>query len=193
AIVDKGEVVQLIDDLITDVGGWFRDPVVHVGHDEVNLKSWGDIDVKAMMRRFETELVGILEKNGKQYAGWDEIADVSFDFFECILTDVLHHSSMVSKISFLKTHSSQYGGPQALTESKQLSTQDLQILLSDLLLTGIWTVPRVRHGANRLGRSRTLLIQLTIFLDISLTQDNGTTGPLCIPSTLCTTFPNPLS
>ncbi|KAJ3295680.1 hypothetical protein HDU79_008706, partial [Rhizoclosmatium sp. JEL0117] len=76
AIVDKGEVVQLIDDLITDVGGWFRDPVVHVGHDEVNLKSWGDIDVKAMMRRFETELVGILEKNGRQYAGWDEIADL---------------------------------------------------------------------------------------------------------------------
>ncbi|KAJ3029356.1 UNVERIFIED_CONTAM: hypothetical protein HDU68_012422 [Siphonaria sp. JEL0065] len=76
AIVSKGEVMQVVDDLITDVGGWFKDPVCHVGHDEVNMKSYGDIDVKGMMRNFEVELLSILERNGKQYAGWDEVADL---------------------------------------------------------------------------------------------------------------------
>ncbi|KAI9335243.1 glycoside hydrolase superfamily [Obelidium mucronatum] len=78
AIVEKGEVMQIVDDLVSDIGSWFRDPVLHVGHDEVNMKSYGDIDVKKMMRDFEVQLVGILERNGKRFAGWDEIADVSY-------------------------------------------------------------------------------------------------------------------
>ncbi|KAI9341739.1 glycoside hydrolase superfamily [Obelidium mucronatum] len=58
------------------VGSWFKDPVIHVGHDEVSNAPYGSRNVLEMMRSFETQLVAILRKNGKQYAGWDEISDV---------------------------------------------------------------------------------------------------------------------
>ncbi|KAJ3245090.1 hypothetical protein HDU78_009928 [Chytriomyces hyalinus] len=80
----EGGTLQIIDDLISDVGNWFQDPVLHVGHDEVPANAYTDVadaektdkaNLTKIMREFEVQLAGIMEKNGKMYAAWDEIVE----------------------------------------------------------------------------------------------------------------------
>jgi len=72
--------LTIIDLLITDVGNWFVDPILHVGHDEVNPRPYGLVPSKngepvvaPLMRGFEPKLIAILDKNKKRYAAWDEV------------------------------------------------------------------------------------------------------------------------
>ncbi|KAJ3022139.1 UNVERIFIED_CONTAM: N-acetyl-glucosamine-6-phosphate deacetylase [Siphonaria sp. JEL0065] len=82
--IRKPAAIALIDQLIREVGAWFEDPVLHVGHDEVNARGYGLVPdnwdsvpadaTHAMMQEFEPKLVNILKKYGKTYAAWDEVA-----------------------------------------------------------------------------------------------------------------------
>ncbi|KAI8827830.1 glycoside hydrolase superfamily [Chytriomyces cf. hyalinus JEL632] len=75
---------DLVDQLVGEVGGWFEDPVIHVGHDEINPRVYGvvkDTDdhpshraFDKVMPAFEKKLVAILAKHNKQMAAWDEVA-----------------------------------------------------------------------------------------------------------------------
>jgi len=71
--------------LISEVGSWFQDPVLHVGHDEINARAyklvpeaWDEVPFDAlfpMMREFEPKLLKMLAKAKKTYAAWDDVAD----------------------------------------------------------------------------------------------------------------------
>ncbi|KAI9201796.1 glycoside hydrolase superfamily [Polychytrium aggregatum] len=80
--VQNPKAMAFLDELITEIGSWFADPVVHVGHDEVNLRGYGlapdnwdvvpqDL-IHPLMREFEPKLLNILKKNKKTWASWDE-------------------------------------------------------------------------------------------------------------------------
>ncbi|KAI9327966.1 glycoside hydrolase superfamily, partial [Obelidium mucronatum] len=82
--VRKSKAIALLDQLVGEVGAWFADPVLHVGHDEVNARAYGLVPdnwdsvpadaTHALMRDFEPKLLSILAKHGKKYAAWDEVA-----------------------------------------------------------------------------------------------------------------------
>ncbi|KAJ3028411.1 UNVERIFIED_CONTAM: hypothetical protein HDU68_001742 [Siphonaria sp. JEL0065] len=79
--VRQEKALVLLDQLINEVGSWFSDPVLHVGHDEVNPRAYGLVPdnwdvapletLHPMMRNFDARLVNML--GGKTLAGWDEI------------------------------------------------------------------------------------------------------------------------
>ncbi|KAJ3061645.1 N-acetyl-glucosamine-6-phosphate deacetylase [Rhizoclosmatium hyalinum] len=79
--VRKEKALEVLDQLINEIGSWFSDPVIHVGHDEVNTRAYGLIPdnwdsvpadaLHPMMRNFDTRLLGML--GGKTLAAWDEI------------------------------------------------------------------------------------------------------------------------
>ncbi|KAI8613494.1 glycoside hydrolase superfamily [Chytriomyces sp. MP71] len=82
--ISSPAAIQIVDDLITEVGSWFKDPVIHVGHDEVNARAYGLVPetwdhpdpnaLTSILPGFERQLVAILAKNNKKYAAWDEVA-----------------------------------------------------------------------------------------------------------------------
>ncbi|KAI8613627.1 glycoside hydrolase superfamily [Chytriomyces sp. MP71] len=72
--------IKVVEDLITDIGSWFKDPYIHVGHDELPHNAYDDETAARaksnrtqIMRDFETQLLPILQKNGKKYTAWDEV------------------------------------------------------------------------------------------------------------------------
>ncbi|ORY41383.1 glycoside hydrolase [Rhizoclosmatium globosum] len=79
--VRKEKALQILDQLINEVGSWFSDPVLHVGHDEVNTRAYGLVPdnwdsvpadaLHPLMRNFDSRLLGML--GGKTLAAWDEI------------------------------------------------------------------------------------------------------------------------
>ncbi|KAI9335985.1 glycoside hydrolase superfamily [Obelidium mucronatum] len=79
--VRKEKALEILDQLINEVGSWFSDPVLHVGHDEVNPRAYGLVPdnwdaapletLHPMMQNFDRRLLGML--GGKTLAGWDEI------------------------------------------------------------------------------------------------------------------------
>ncbi|KAI9202955.1 glycoside hydrolase superfamily [Polychytrium aggregatum] len=75
----------LVNDLVNEVGSWFEDPVLHVGHDEVNGRVYGKVPdnwdtfdptvyTNPVVQAFEKQFVPILAKAKKQYAAWDDAA-----------------------------------------------------------------------------------------------------------------------
>ncbi|KAI9329184.1 glycoside hydrolase superfamily [Obelidium mucronatum] len=83
--VRKPEVVKFVDQLISEVGAWFKDPYLHTGHDGVNARnfklvpdSWDYHDnslVKPVIQAFEPKLLASLVKNKKKYAAWSYALD----------------------------------------------------------------------------------------------------------------------
>ncbi|KAI9327393.1 glycoside hydrolase superfamily [Obelidium mucronatum] len=79
--VRQEKALKILDQLINEVGSWFPDPVLHVGHDEVNPRAYGLVPdnwdvapletLHPMMRAFDSRLIKML--GGKTLAGWDEI------------------------------------------------------------------------------------------------------------------------
>ncbi|KAI8613535.1 glycoside hydrolase superfamily [Chytriomyces sp. MP71] len=69
----NSRAMQIIHDLITDVGSWFKDPFIHVGHDELPGNAYDGSNVKDVLRAFEPQLTGYLNAAGKKYAAWDEV------------------------------------------------------------------------------------------------------------------------
>ncbi|KAI9342805.1 glycoside hydrolase superfamily [Obelidium mucronatum] len=79
--VRQEKALVVLDQLINEVGSWFSDPVLHVGHDEVNPRAYGLVPdnwdvapletLHPMMRDFDRRLVGML--GGKTLSAWDEI------------------------------------------------------------------------------------------------------------------------
>ncbi|KAI9206607.1 glycoside hydrolase superfamily [Polychytrium aggregatum] len=79
------DAIAVLDHLISDIGSWFPDPVLHVGHDEVNARVYGlvpdswDVAPSDLMyplfAKFEPHLLQTLSKAKKQYAAWDEVID----------------------------------------------------------------------------------------------------------------------
>ncbi|KAI9334892.1 glycoside hydrolase superfamily [Obelidium mucronatum] len=82
--VRRPDAILLIENLIRDIGTWFKDPILHVGHDEVNARGYGLIPeawdivpadvIHPLMYEFEPKLLEILKKFNKSYGGWDEVA-----------------------------------------------------------------------------------------------------------------------
>ncbi|KAI9333253.1 glycoside hydrolase superfamily [Obelidium mucronatum] len=79
------EALEFVHDLIDEIGSWFPDPVLHVGHDEVNARTYGLIpdswdsgfgdELFPIMQNFTPALTAVLAENGKTYAAWDEVLD----------------------------------------------------------------------------------------------------------------------
>ncbi|KAI9197382.1 glycoside hydrolase superfamily [Polychytrium aggregatum] len=75
--------LNLLTEFLTEVGSWFPDPVIHVGHSEANPRlygvvpdSWDIADQSTLdpfMRAFEPQLVNILKSINKKYGAWDVI------------------------------------------------------------------------------------------------------------------------
>ncbi|KAI9327381.1 glycoside hydrolase superfamily, partial [Obelidium mucronatum] len=82
--VRKQRAIDILEEMVSEIGGWFDDPILHVGHDEVNARAYGLVPdnwdvapletLHPMMRNFDKQLVQILKDNDKTLAAWDEIA-----------------------------------------------------------------------------------------------------------------------
>ncbi|KAJ3232234.1 hypothetical protein HDU81_003110 [Chytriomyces hyalinus] len=78
------DAVDLVDKLVGEVGSWFQDPYLHVGHDEISPRVYGVVkdtddhpDHHAfgdVLRVFEKRLLTVLAKYNKKFAAWDEVA-----------------------------------------------------------------------------------------------------------------------
>ncbi|KAI8831008.1 glycoside hydrolase superfamily, partial [Chytriomyces cf. hyalinus JEL632] len=76
--------VDLVDKLVGEVGSWFEDPYLHVGHDEISPRVYGavkDTDdhpnhraFDQILPAFEKRLLVVLAKYNKKFAAWDEVA-----------------------------------------------------------------------------------------------------------------------
>ncbi|KAJ3284816.1 N-acetyl-glucosamine-6-phosphate deacetylase [Rhizoclosmatium sp. JEL0117] len=81
--VRQEKALQILDQLINEVGSWFKDPVIHMGHDEINTRAYGLVPdnydsfdstalLTPMMRNFDARLQNML--GGKTLGAWDEVA-----------------------------------------------------------------------------------------------------------------------
>ncbi|KAJ3021008.1 UNVERIFIED_CONTAM: hypothetical protein HDU68_009874 [Siphonaria sp. JEL0065] len=87
--VRKPEVVKFVDQLITEVGAWFKDSYVHTGHDGVDARnyqlvpdSWDTYDpslVNPIIQKWEPKLQASLKKINKKYAAWSYALDLGVD------------------------------------------------------------------------------------------------------------------
>ncbi|KAJ3204408.1 hypothetical protein HDU82_005858 [Entophlyctis luteolus] len=89
--VRNPKAVSVYGKLVEEVGSWFPDSWLHVGHDEVNARAFGLIpeswdsgfgnELFPIMQEFTPKLVDILSKAGKTYVAWDEVTDDSVSIY----------------------------------------------------------------------------------------------------------------